>query len=105
MARGWALAGVLLWALNPLVALLEGRQVLLDTISLPWLIGVIVLASTPRQPPRSSTCSTGLCFGIAVLTKETNLIFAPALVLADLAGRAPPHPDVRPHGLRRPHRP
>jgi 4-amino-4-deoxy-L-arabinose transferase-like glycosyltransferase len=80
MARGWALAAMLVWALNPL-SLYWGRQVLLDNVALPWLLGAFVLALNYRHHLGKHMLA-GLFFGIAVLTKETTLIFGPALLLA-----------------------
>lgn len=80
MGKGWALLAMLLWGLNPLV-LFEGRQVFLDTIALPWLLGAFVLALNPGRN-LALHMAAGLCFAIAVLSKETTLIFAPALLLA-----------------------
>lgn len=80
MRSGWALAAMLLWGLNPLV-IFEGRQVFLDTVALPWLIGAFVLALN-RRHELGLHMAAGFAFGIAVLSKETTLVFAPALVLA-----------------------
>lgn len=80
LAKGWALAAMMVWALNPL-SLYWGRQVLLDNIALPWLLGAFVLALNPGRHLGKHMLA-GLCFGVAVLTKETNLIFAPAVLLA-----------------------
>lgn len=75
-----ALATPLLWALSPLVAF-EGRQVFLDNLQLPWLIAAFVLA-TNRGRRLPLHVASGLCFAAAVLTKETALIAAPAVLLA-----------------------
>ncbi len=80
MARGFALATMLLWALNPL-SLYWGRQVLLDNVAMPWLVGAFVLALNYKHHLGKHMLA-GLCFAVAVLTKETTLIFAPALLLA-----------------------
>lgn len=80
MARGWALATMLVWALNPL-SLYWGRQVLLDNVAMPWLVGAFVLAFNYKHHLGKHMLA-GLCFAVAVLTKETTLIFAPALLLA-----------------------
>ncbi|MFC5380810.1 ArnT family glycosyltransferase [Aquipuribacter nitratireducens] len=80
MSRGWALATVLVWALNPLT-LFWGRQVLLDNVAMPWLLGAFVLALNRRRHLGLHMLA-GLAFGIAVLTKETVLVLAPALLVA-----------------------
>ncbi|GAB3316492.1 hypothetical protein GCM10027451_33430 [Geodermatophilus aquaeductus] len=80
LTRGWALLAMLFWAVDPLV-LYEGRQVLLDNVALPWLLGAFVLALS-RERHLGSHMAAGLCFGMAVLSKETTLMFAPALLVA-----------------------
>jgi hypothetical protein len=80
LSRSWALAAMLLWALNPLVVF-EGRQILLDNIALPWVLGAFVLALSRRKHLGLHVAS-GLCFGVAVLSKETTIVFLPALLLA-----------------------
>ena len=80
LAVGWALAAMLFWALSPLTVF-EGRQVLLDNVALPWLVGAFVLALN-RGRHLGKHMLAGLCFGIAVLSKETMLIFGPALLVA-----------------------
>ncbi|MGY2127703.1 ArnT family glycosyltransferase [Blastococcus sp. SYSU DS0617] len=80
LARGWAMSAMLLWGLNPLVVY-EGRQVLLDNVALPWLLGAFLLALS-RQRHLGHYMAAGLCFGVAVLSKETLLIFLPALLVA-----------------------
>ncbi|WP_347059044.1 glycosyltransferase family 39 protein [Blastococcus sp. HT6-30] len=79
MARGWALAAMLLWAVNPLV-LYEGRQVFLDNVALPWLIGAFLLVLS-KDRHLGHHMAAGLCFGVAVLSKETTLVFLPALLV------------------------
>jgi hypothetical protein len=80
MAQGWALLAMLFWAVNPLV-LYEGRQVFLDNVALPWLIGSFVLV-LGRDRHLGHHMAAGLCFGVAVLSKETTLVFLPALLVA-----------------------
>ncbi|PXW35264.1 UNVERIFIED_CONTAM: dolichyl-phosphate-mannose-protein mannosyltransferase [Williamsia faeni] len=75
-----ALVAMLLWGLSPLVVF-ESRQVFLDTIQLPWVIGAFVLATSGRQRLLQHVAA-GACLGIAVLTKETALVLVPALLLA-----------------------
>jgi hypothetical protein len=75
-----AATGVLLWGLSPLVVF-EGRQVLLDNIALPWLVGSFVLA-TSRSRNLWHHTAAGLAFGGAVLTKETVLVVLPAVLVA-----------------------
>jgi hypothetical protein len=80
MPLGWAVLAMLFWALNPLV-LFMSRQVFLDNVALPWLVGAFVLVLGSRKH-LGAHMAAGLCFGIAVLSKETTLMFAPALLLA-----------------------
>ena len=77
---GAALAAMLLWGLSPLV-IFESRQVLLDNLQLPWLVGSFVLATRTSRRLWAHVAA-GACFGVAVLTKETGLLLAPALLLA-----------------------
>lgn len=83
-----ALAALLLWGLSPLV-IFESRQVLLDNLQLPWLIGSFVLATTASRRLWAHVAA-GACFGVAVLTKETALVLAPALLLAVWTYAYPP---------------
>jgi hypothetical protein len=80
MPLGWAVLAMLFWALNPLV-LFMSRQVFLDNVALPWLVGAFVLVLGSRKH-LGAHMAAGLCFGMAVLSKETTLMFAPALLLA-----------------------
>lgn len=80
MPLGWAVLAMLFWALNPLV-LFMGRQVFLDNVALPWLVGAFVLVLGHRKH-LGAHMAAGLCFGVAVLSKETTLMFAPALLVA-----------------------
>lgn len=77
-ARVFAGLAVLLWALSPLVVA-TSRQVYLDGIALPWLLAAFVLAASPRRALWAQV-GAGLCFGVAVLSKETMLLLLPALL-------------------------
>lgn len=70
----------LLYALSPL-AVEFGRYVLLDNIALPWLLGAFLLALSPRRH-LATIIGSALCMTIAIMSKETFLIFLPALLLA-----------------------
>jgi hypothetical protein len=76
--RGAAAAAVLLLSLSPL-ALNFQRMALLDNLAIPWLLGAFVLAASPGGR-LSAFAMSGVCFGAAMLTKETTLILLPALV-------------------------
>jgi hypothetical protein len=71
MATGTAL----LFALSPL-ALQFHRQVYLDNIATPWLLGALILA-TSRKHQLAGHVGAAVAFGIAVLTKETYLLALP----------------------------
>lgn len=75
-----ALAALLLWGLSPLV-INEGREVLLDNIALPWVLGSLLLATSTRRLLWEH-CASGLCIAVAVLTKETTLVIFPAVLYA-----------------------
>lgn len=77
--RGFAAAAVLLFGLSPLAVDYQ-RMVYLDNIAVPWLLGAMALAASPRRSLWAAAGS-GACFAVAVLSKETFLLFAPALVL------------------------
>jgi hypothetical protein len=80
LRRAFAAAAVLLFTLSPL-ALHYQRMVLLDNIAVGWLLAAFVLALTPKRR-LWSYAGSGLCFACAGLTKETFLLFLPALLLA-----------------------
>ncbi len=79
---GAIVAGItgLLYALSPL-AVEFGRYVLLDNIAMPWLLGAFLLALSPRRH-MVTVIASAVCMTIAVLSKETFLIFLPALLYA-----------------------
>jgi hypothetical protein len=71
-------ASVLIFALSPLAVQFH-RSVYLDNIATPWLLLAFVLA-LPRREQLASYAGAAAAFGIAVLTKETYLLFLPFLV-------------------------
>lgn len=73
-----ALAAVALFAFSPL-AIAFTRMVFLDNVSIPWLLAAFALALAPRRGLAAASAS-GLCFAVAVLSKETTLLLAPALL-------------------------
>jgi 4-amino-4-deoxy-L-arabinose transferase-like glycosyltransferase len=78
LSRLWASVAVLAFALSPLAVDYQ-RMVYLDNLAMPWLLASFALALTPRR--RLWTFgAAGACFAIAVLSKETMLLFLPALV-------------------------
>lgn len=75
-----ALTAMLLWGFCPLV-IFEARQVMLDNMAMAWLLGAFVCA-TSRQQYLSRHLLAGVCFAAAILTKETTVVLAPALLYA-----------------------
>ena len=71
---------MLLWGLCPLV-IFEARQVMLDNIATAWLLGAFVCATSRRQY-LSRHLMAGVCFAVAILSKETTVILAPGLLYA-----------------------
>lgn len=82
LAMGKIIAGIvgLLFALSPL-SLEFGRLVLLDNIALPWMLGAFLLALSSKRHIWTVAASA-VCMAMAVLSKETFLIFLPALIYA-----------------------
>jgi hypothetical protein len=74
----WAAVGAVLFGLSPL-ALEYLRLVFLDCIGLPWIIAAFVLALSPLKRVWTHALS-GACFAVGVLSKETYLILAPAIM-------------------------
>ena len=71
--------GVAIFALSPL-AVYFTRAALLDNIVTPWLIGTFLFAASPRRSTRAAVAGA-VCLAMAVLTKETALLYLPAVVL------------------------
>lgn len=69
-----------LFILSPL-SLVLGRQIYLDNVGVPWLLLAFYLALSSRDALWHHV-GAGICFAIAVLSKETLSIFGPALLLA-----------------------
>ena len=80
MRRGFAVLALLIFALNPL-ALNYHRMVFLDNLAVPWLLAAFVFALSPRRSLWDMGAS-GICFALALLSKETMLLTAPGLLVA-----------------------
>jgi 4-amino-4-deoxy-L-arabinose transferase-like glycosyltransferase len=80
LRRPFAAGAVLLFALSPL-AVASLRMVFLDNIATPWVLGAFVLAASPERR-LWAYAGSGVCFAIAVLTKETSLLVLPGLIVA-----------------------
>lgn len=75
--RPFAFAAGLLYVLSPL-AVTFSRYVLLDNIAIVWVLAAMVLALSPQRR-LSAVAGSGLCLAAAILSKETALLFAPAV--------------------------
>ena len=76
--RPTAALAVTLMAVSPLAVQFQ-KSVYLDNVATPWLLATFVLLSTRRRA-LSAFIGAGLCFAIAVLSKETYLLAAPAVL-------------------------
>jgi hypothetical protein len=81
-SRPAAAASVLLFGLCPLV-LVFSRWIYLDSIVIPWILLAFYLAYSPRRSLWAGA-GAGAAFAIAVLSKETALVWAPAVAWAML---------------------
>jgi hypothetical protein len=79
MRRPFAALAVALFALSPLAVHYQ-RMVLLDNLGVTWLLAAFALVLTPTRR-LSAYGVAGMCFAGAVLSKETLLLVAPALVV------------------------
>lgn len=79
VARPFAAITVLLLIGSPL-GLASLRQVYLENLALPWVIAAFALAASPSRRLWAYAAS-GVCFAVAVLSKETMLLFLPGLLL------------------------
>jgi len=79
MSRIAATLGVAIFALSPLSAYFT-RAALLDNIVTPWLLAAFFFVASPRASVRGAAAG-GFCLAIAVLTKETALLYLPAVLL------------------------
>lgn len=76
-SRPAAAATLLVLAASPLAIQFQ-RTVFLDNLATPWLLAALVLGLN-RRGQLAAFAGAALCFGIAVLTKETYLLFLPLL--------------------------
>jgi 4-amino-4-deoxy-L-arabinose transferase-like glycosyltransferase len=72
LRRSFAFLAGLLYVLSPL-AVSFSRYVLLDNIAIVWCLASMVLALSPKRRI-SAAVGSGLCAGIAFLSKETVLL-------------------------------
>lgn len=92
--RPTAALAVTLMAVSPLAVQFQ-KSVYLDNVATPWLLATFVLLTTRRRS-LSAFVGAGLCFAVAVLSKETYLLAAPAVVWVAL--RSAPR-STRRYGL------
>ncbi|GAC1597377.1 MAG: hypothetical protein NVS3B6_04730 [Pseudarthrobacter sp.] len=76
----FAVLAALLFCMSPL-SLVIGRQVFIDNVGVPWLLLAFYLMLTPKLKLWHHI-GAGVCFAVAVLSKETLAIFGPALLLS-----------------------
>jgi hypothetical protein len=77
LRRGAAAGAVLLFSLSPLAVEFH-RAVYLDNIATPFVLAAFALALSPGRR-LAAHAGSGLCFGAAVLCKETALLLLPPL--------------------------
>jgi hypothetical protein len=80
MSRVAATLGVAIFALSPLSVYFT-RAALLDNIVTPWLLAAFFFVASPRSSVRGAAAG-GFCLAVAVLTKETALLYLPAVLVA-----------------------
>jgi hypothetical protein len=83
-----AVFALLVFGLSP-VALHYQRMVLLDNIAVMWLLAALALSLSPRRR-LSAYAVAALCLACAALTKETFLLFLPAVFFSVYQHAAPP---------------
>jgi len=74
-----AALAVAAWAASPLTVFFA-RQVLLDNLAVPLVLGAFALAASPTSRLRAAG-GAGVLFAMACLTKETSLLVLPGLAL------------------------
>lgn len=77
LSRVAAAVGVLLFSVSPL-AIYFHRLVYLDNLAVLWTLAAFVLA-TARHHQLRAFCGAAACFAVAVLTKETTVLWLPPL--------------------------
>jgi hypothetical protein len=94
LARWAAALALVVFGLLPLAVQFQ-RQVFLDNLAMPWVLGAFVLACSPRRRMVAFAAS-GACLGIATLTSYTALLVLPALALQVWRSS---HPSARRYAL------
>ncbi len=76
--------GTLAYGLSPL-SIEFSRYVFLDNVALPWLIGSLFLAASPKRSLGAAVASS-VCMVIAIMSKETFAVLLPVQLYLLLAG-------------------
>ena len=79
LGRLTAVLAVLLFCLSPL-AVYFTRAALLDNVVTPWLLAAFLFAAAPRRSLLGAA-SSAACMAVAVLSKETALLYLPAVLV------------------------
>jgi hypothetical protein len=88
LRRPFAAVAMLLFGLSPLAVHYQ-RMVLLDNIAVAWVLGAVALALCCKGR-LTAYAGSGVCLAGACLTKETFVLFAPAVLLAVWQGAEGP---------------
>ena len=78
MARWAAALGVVVFGLSPLSVTMQ-REIYLDNFAVVWMVAAFVLALSPKRHLWHHIAS-GTCAAVSILSKETMLVVAPALL-------------------------
>jgi uncharacterized membrane protein YhaH (DUF805 family) len=80
MARWAAALGTVVFGLSPLSVTMQ-REIYLDNFAVVWMVAAFVLALSPRRHLWHHVAA-GCCAALSILSKETMLVVAPALLWA-----------------------
>jgi len=80
MARWAAALAVVVYGLSPLSVTMQ-REIYLDNFAVVWMVAAFVLALSPRRHLWHHVAA-GFCAAVSILSKETMLVVAPALLWA-----------------------
>jgi hypothetical protein len=80
LPRWAAVLATIVFGLSPL-SVTEQREIYLDNFAVVWMLAAFALALSPRRHLWHHIAA-GFCAAVAVLSKETMIIVAPALILA-----------------------
>lgn len=76
--RVFAVLVSLLWIASPL-AISFSRMVLLDNITVPWMLAAMVLILSPKRRLKA-VAGASVCIAVGVLSKETLLLMVPVFI-------------------------